>query len=71
MLLTGDHRLRLLAQEFVVPVHGTLWALDELVRAEVLSPAQACRAMEAMLGRGARLPAVECQKRRSRWQSWR
>jgi len=28
MLLTGDHRLRLLAQEFVVPVHGTLWALE-------------------------------------------
>jgi len=31
-LVTGDHALRRLAGEAAIPVHGTLWLLDEMVR---------------------------------------
>jgi len=68
MLLTGDSRLRTLAESRGLAVHGALWVLDELVRMEVLGPLQACQAMETMLARGARLPAAECQKRRGQWR---
>jgi rRNA-processing protein FCF1 len=37
LLLTGDRRLRAAATKEKVPVRGTLWLLDELVRLEILA----------------------------------
>jgi rRNA-processing protein FCF1 len=66
-LLTGDGRLRRLAEQTGIPVHGTLWALDEMVRTSVVTAPQAAVALSAMLAGGSRLPHDECQKRLRRW----
>lgn len=66
-LLTGDRYLARIGAQAGVVVHGTLWILDELVRLEVIAPAQAAAGLRRMLARGSRLPQVECQRRLKRW----
>ncbi|NPV68450.1 MAG: DUF3368 domain-containing protein [Anaerolineae bacterium] len=67
-LLTGDHALRRLARETGIPVHGTLWLLDEMVRLDVLSESEAATALKAMLDNNCRLPLEECETRLRRWE---
>lgn len=67
-LLTGDLRLRQLAAKHNVPVHGTIWVLDEMVARNVLTTAQAAHALHQMLDRGSRLPADECAQRFELWE---
>ena len=68
MLLTGDRRLRQIAAQQGVVVHGTLWVLDEMVQLEVIAPPQAAQALEQMLAQGSRLPQAECQRRLRQWR---
>lgn len=68
MLLTGDARLRRLAEIRELVVHGTLWVLDELHARQVLDEQNALSALERILAMGGRLPASECQKRRLEWK---
>lgn len=68
ILLTGDSRLRQLAQEQGLAVHGTLWALDELVRFEVIASAEAARALNKIIESGSYLPNKACQARLKRWR---
>lgn len=68
-LLTGDARLRRRAQQDGLQVHGALWLLDELVRHDVVTAAQASSALLSMLKRGARLPDGDCQDRLRRWRA--
>ena len=68
MLLTGDRRLRQIATQQGVVVHGTLWVLDEMVRLKVIAPPQAARGLEQMLAQGRRLPQAECQRRLRQWR---
>lgn len=68
MLITGDRRLRQIAVQQGVVVHGTLWVLDEMVRLKVVAPPQAAQALEQMLARGSRLPQAECQRRLRQWR---
>ena len=51
-----------------MPVHGTLWLLDEMVRLAVVPPRLAAQALERMLEHGSRLPLNECQERLERWK---
>jgi predicted nucleic acid-binding protein len=67
-LLTGDWHLTQVAVQERVPVHGTLWVLDEMVRLGVIAPFQAAQAVEQMLAKGSRLPQAECQERLRRWR---
>jgi predicted nucleic acid-binding protein len=69
LLLTSDQHLRTIAEQKGIPVHGTLWVMDEMVSHHVLSPAVAVRALRRMLERGSRLPGKECEKRLSRWEA--
>lgn len=66
-LLTGDRHLSEVARAEEVPVHGTLWVLEELVRLKVVSLQQASEALNRMLAGSRRLPKVECQKRLREW----
>lgn len=68
-LLTGDGALRKSAQRGALEVRGVLWILDELARCEVLAQRALADALEAMLGKGARLPKAECQQRLARWRN--
>jgi predicted nucleic acid-binding protein len=67
-LLTGDRNLRRAAELEEVTIHGTLWVLDEMVRLEIISPAQAIEALILMDEKGSRLPQEECDKRLKQWQ---
>jgi predicted nucleic acid-binding protein len=67
-LLTGDRALRDLAQLRGLPVHGTLWVLDELVRLCALPPAKAAAALLRMMEKGSRLPEAECRRRIEKWR---
>lgn len=67
VLVTGDKHLRRAAQCEGVPVHGTLWVLDEMVRLATVAAPAAALALEAMLRAGSRLPEHECRQRLLCW----
>jgi predicted nucleic acid-binding protein len=68
LLMTGDRNLREAAEQEDVPMHGTLWLLDEMVRLAVIPPLVAAQALERMLEKGSRLPWDECQTRFRQWR---
>ncbi|HHW14105.1 MAG TPA: DUF3368 domain-containing protein [Firmicutes bacterium] len=67
-LLTGDAKLRKIAEEDGVLVRGTLWLLDELVRLKIISPQRGAEAIEDMLRKDRRLPRLECDRRLQQWR---
>lgn len=68
VLLTSDKRLREAAENEGVPVHGTLWLLDELVACGLVTHMKARDALRRMLEKGRRLPLDECGRRLKRWK---
>ncbi len=66
-LLTSDGNLRKAAVQEGVQVHGTLWALDEMVRLQIISQVQAAGSLKLMCEKGSRLPQDECDKRLREW----
>jgi|YNPNPStandDraft_1061719.scaffolds.fasta_scaffold24599_2 predicted nucleic acid-binding protein len=67
LLLTGDKRLRRLAETYGLVVHGVLWILDELYDRHLFNGQQAWAALERIRALGGRLPEAQCQKRRRQW----
>ncbi|MEM6963930.1 MAG: hypothetical protein AAF573_04125 [Bacteroidota bacterium] len=67
ILLTGEKKLRKLAQSNGVEVHGSLWLLDELLIQNILNKMEACQAVKRLVETNNRLPKDECQKRISSW----
>ena len=49
VLLTGDSKLRRIANENAVEVHGVIWALDEMHRLTVVHPTRLALAIQAWL----------------------
>lgn len=68
LLITGDGRLRTLAEQRAIECHGTLWVMDKMIEHGILSPASADTALETMLVKNARLPAAECEERQKAWR---
>ena len=68
ILLTGDRHLRRAAVREKVPVRGTLWILDELIRGYAVTPPEAAQALEKMRAKGRRLPRAECERRLKEWK---
>lgn len=66
-LLTGDAVLRGVAMKKRIPVHGTLWVFDELVKNRLISPAKACKKLNQLMEINPRLPMDECNKRITKW----
>jgi predicted nucleic acid-binding protein len=68
MLLTGDKRLRRIAeQEHHLQVHGTLWVLDQFIKRKLILPTEASSALRKMVESGSRLPRSECERRMQKW----
>lgn len=67
VLLTGDGRLRKMALNHDIQVHGVLWLLDELIRFKILDKKHASETLLSMMSRNPRLPKLECQNRLLRW----
>lgn len=70
-LLTGDGRLRRLAKERGVSVHGALWVLDRIEAAYLLEAHALTACLRRMLANGARLPSEACDRRLRHWESKR
>lgn len=68
VLLTGDRNLRKVAELYSIPIHGTLWILDEMVNSEIISLQQAVTTLKLMRKQGSRLPQEECDRRLQNWQ---
>jgi predicted nucleic acid-binding protein len=68
-LLSGDSNVRKSAQQAGLQCNGILWLLDELYRARAARRTELAQALRRMLARGAWLPADECQKRLTEWES--
>ncbi len=49
ILLTGDSRLRRIAMEKAIDVHGVVWVLDEMQRLAVVEPARLAGAIQALI----------------------
>jgi predicted nucleic acid-binding protein len=69
VLLTGEKRLRELAQKRGVVVHGTLWVLEQMIANGALTRARAADALETMLESGCRLPGAEARILIRRWRA--
>lgn len=68
-LLTGDRRLRSVAEAREVETHGLLWVFDLLVEKEILAKLEAAERLECLIRRGSRLPQGECTARIKKWRS--
>jgi len=68
VLLTGDAALRSIAVAETIEVHGTLWLVESLVVADVLSADMAADGLEVMLAVGRRLPVRETTERIERFR---
>ena len=69
MLLSGDKPLRKGAAQNQVEVHGTLWILDQLIKANLLSKPTAAAKLEHLIAQDSYYPKAECQKRLTEWRS--
>jgi predicted nucleic acid-binding protein len=68
ILITGDRLLREAAEREGIPVHGTLWILDQLVDLEFVTRHQAAVALRRMVNRGRWLPKGDVAERLQRWR---
>ena len=62
ILLSGDKRLRNLAQSYGVKVHGTIWIMGELIDGKVITKEQAKDCLRMMREKGSRIPLKICEK---------
>ena len=70
-LLSGDGGLRQLAEDQGIPVHGTLWVLDQMLEGQMINHKLASAALEIMGdGRNSRrLPVAECKSKLRLWKA--
>ena len=68
-LLTGDRRLRKVAEGLEIQCGGVLWVFDLLIERGILSGQLASSALEQMIEEGSRLPINEVDKRLKFWAS--
>ncbi|AEJ20211.1 PIN domain-containing protein [Gracilinema caldarium] len=69
VVLSGDARLRRIAKERSLSVHGTLWILSELVDNGLLVRAEATEILERLMKINPRLPLSECRELLALWKN--
>ena len=62
-MLTGDQRMREVAEKMNIEVHGSIWIIDELVTKTLISSEKAILLLEQLLLTNSRLPRDEIEKR--------
>jgi predicted nucleic acid-binding protein len=67
ILMTGDKRLRSMAETKGVAVCGILRLFDELTAAEIIRESEACVFLKKLMQINRRLPAEECALRIKKW----
>ena len=66
-ILSGDRRLRQVADAKGLTTYGILWILDQIVEKKILIPAEVCIFLKELMLRNNRLPRDECEKRVRLW----
>jgi len=69
ILLTGDGKLRKVAQKADIEVRGILFIFDELVDKEVISKETAVIKLNELMTINSRLPVDEINKRVEKWKN--
>jgi rRNA-processing protein FCF1 len=67
LLLTGDKRLRILAESNGIITCGIFWILDQLVGVKAITKADACSFLQSLIASNKRLPASEYTSRFNLW----
>lgn len=67
-LLTGDNKLRRVAEKDSVKVAGILFVFDNLVDYKIISKTEAANALEQLIKINCRLPKGECERRIDKWR---
>lgn len=68
MLVTGDASLRKAAEAEVVEVHGTIWLVEQMLGARIITETRANDAYDAMREERRRLPWDEVDAQLDRWR---
>ena len=66
-ILSGDRRLRQVAEAKGLTTYGILWILDQIVDKKILIPKQACSFLKELRLKNNRLPLEECEMRERLW----
>ena len=66
-ILTCEKLLTKVAKNLDLDVHGSLWLLDRLLDASLITKRIAYRKLKDLMSINPRLPVIECQKRLKRW----
>lgn len=68
-LLTGDNRLRKVAQKDNVEVHGILYLFDKMLEHQVINHETAIARLQSLFSINSRLPKDEIDKRLELWEA--
>lgn len=66
-ILTCEKLLTIAAKNLSLDVHGSLWILDRLLEASMITKRIASSKLKDLMSINPRLPVKECQKRLKRW----
>lgn len=69
IILSGDQRLRDVAEAKRLVCQGILWIIDMLYESKILSENQCCDFLNLLIKSNKRLPVSECKKRIALWSS--
>ncbi len=62
-MLTGDKKMRELAENMGLEVHGSIWVIDELTNRDLISEQKAILLLEKLMAINSWLPRNEIEKR--------
>ncbi len=67
LILSGDQRLRNIADAKGIATFGIIWLLDQLLLNKIITSSEACTYLQALMIVNKRLPINECIKRIEIW----
>jgi predicted nucleic acid-binding protein len=67
LILSGDQRLRNVAEALGLATFGIIWLFDQLLINKIISAIEACNYLQILMLANKRLPINECNKRIELW----
>ena len=62
-MLTGDNKMKKIAEVIGIEVHGSIWIIEELLNSRMISEARAIELYEHLMDINSWLPKDEIEKR--------
>lgn len=67
ILLSGDNRLKTMAESKGLEAHGIIWLMDKIRECSILPVSDCCEALRELMRINKRLPIIECEERIKNW----